>query len=105
VKPSTDVNIKDSDYLLLDKKVELILPSATQFTKVLYCNKSTIVALGNNTESIVFVDGKNVHVKKTIEKPTINDMKLNCWAVSHDGKVLFTGGDDNVVRMWKVPEK
>jgi WD40 repeat protein len=105
VKAVTEMNVKDSDYLLIDKKVERIVPNTKiqQFRRVLYCNGNVIVALADDDHTLVFMDGKNAKVIQTIDHTTLNNAKLTSWAISADGKHLFTGGEDNVVHVWRVP--
>ncbi|KAL0477836.1 hypothetical protein AKO1_005270 [Acrasis kona] len=102
---STEMNIKDSDYLLIDKKVDRIVPDLNiqQFKRILYCNKDVLVALAEDEKTLIFMDGKNAKALTVIQNSTLYGAKITSWAVSADGKYLFTGGEDNVIHMWSVP--
>lgn len=99
------MNVKDSDYLLIDKKVDRIVPKSNieQFRRIQYCDTNMLVALADDERTLIFMDGKNAKVIKVIDRTTLNDAKILSWAVSKDGKYLFTGGQDNVIHMWAVP--
>jgi len=96
---------KDSDYLLIDKKVDRIVPdlNVSQFKRILYCNKNTIVALSEDERTLIFMEGKTAKAVCVIKNTTQSGTRITSWAASSDGKHLFTGGEDNVVRMWAVP--
>jgi WD40 repeat protein len=105
LKPETEMNVKDSDYLLIDKKVERIVPNSNiqQFHRVMYCNANVLVALADDDRTLVFMDGRNAKVIQVIDHTTLNHAKLSSWTVSSDGMYLFTGGEDNLVQMWRIP--